>query len=173
MPCTAGLHPGPPWLDAAGVLNLFDADPNRARQAYQQFVAEGIGGPSPWTEITGQIFLGSPAFRERMAALLLDQRPANVPQAQNNPTRLTAPEIMPRVAAVYGITPTAIVTRTNREAYQTTIWLLRRAANEPLSRVAVRFGVSASRISKIQAARESMPLPPPQRQAMQQCKVKQ
>jgi chromosomal replication initiation ATPase DnaA len=108
-----------------------------------------------------------------MAALLLDQRPANVPQAQNNPTRLTAPEIMPRVAAVYGITPTAIVTRTNREAYQTTIWLLRRAANEPLSRVAVRFGVSASRISKIQAARESMPLPPPQRQAMQQCKVKQ
>jgi hypothetical protein len=110
MPCTLvpkrGTAPDPLWLDAAGVLNLFDADPNRARQGYQQFVADGIVGPSPWTEITGQIFLGILGVRpsaSRMAALLPDQGPANVPQAQSNPTRLTAPEIMTPVGAVYGI----------------------------------------------------------------------
>lgn len=170
---TAGLRAAPVWLDVAGVLSLFDADHNRARQAYQQFVADGIGRPSPWAQITGQIFLGSPAFRERLAALLPDQRPANVPLAQIDPMRLDPSEIMNRVAAVYGIAPTAIVARTHREAYQTAVWLLRRAANEPLNMVAVRFGVSPSRISKIQDAIESTVLTPQQRQAIAQCKVKQ
>ena len=80
---------------------------------------------------------------------------------------------MTRVAAVYGIAPTAVLARTHREAYQTAVWLLRRAANEPLNMVAVRFGVSVSRISKIQDAIESTALAPHQRQAMEQCKVKQ
>jgi len=170
---TAGLDAVPPWLDVAGVLELFEANQERARQVYRQFVAEGMGRPSPWTEITGQIFLGSPVFLERMAALLPDQRPANVPVAQTDPTRLAPSEILARVAAVYEIAPTAVVARTHREAYQTAVWLLRRAANEPLHMVAVRFGVSASRISKIQAAMESTPLTPQQHTAMAQCKVKQ
>lgn len=108
-----------------------------------------------------------------MAALLPDQRPANVPVAQTDPTRLAPSEILTRVAAVYGIAPTAVVARTHREAYQTAVWLLRRAANEPLNRVAVRFGVSASRISKIQDAMESPAFTPQQRAAIAQCKVKQ
>ncbi len=80
---------------------------------------------------------------------------------------------MTRVARVYGISPTTGVGRTHREAYYTAVWLLRRAANEPLNMVAVRFGVSPSRISKIQDAIESTPLTPQRRQAMEQCKVKQ
>lgn len=170
---TAGLTRPPSWLNVAGVLSLFDAAHGQARQAYQQFVAEGMGRPSPWTQITGQIFLGSPAFLERMAALIPEQRPANVPVAQTNPTRLAPSEILTRVAAVYEIAPTAVVARTHREAYQTAVWLLRRAANEPLRMVAVRFGVSPSRISKIQAAMESTTLTPQQQTAMAQCKVKQ
>ena len=170
---TAGVNAVPPWLDVAGVLSLFDVDEDRARQAYQQFVADGVGRPSPWSQITGQIFLGSAAFRERMAALLPEPRPANVPLAQIDPMRLDPSEIMNRVAAVYGMAPTAIVARTHREAYQTAVWLLRRAANEPLNRVAVRFGVSPSRISKIQDAIESTSLTPQQRVAMERCKVKQ
>ncbi|MDZ4732776.1 MAG: transposase [Nitrospirota bacterium] len=170
---TAGLNAAPPWFDVAGVLGLFDADQDRARQAYQQFVAAGIGGPSPWSQITGQIFLGSPAFLERMAARLPDQRPANVPLAQTDPTRLTPSDILVRVAEVYGVSTAAIVGRTHREAYHTAVWLLRRAANEPLNTVAVRFGVSPSRISKIQDAIESTALTPQRRHAMAQCKVKQ
>jgi len=170
---TAGLRVVPAWLDAASVLSLFDPLQDAARQAYTRFVADGIGRPSPWSQITGQIFLGSPTFLERVAALLPDTRPANVPLAQTDPTRLAASEVMNRVAAVYGILPTAVVTRTHREAYQTAVWLLRRAANEPLNKVAVRFGVSGSRISKIQSAIEAAPLTPYQRQAMVRCKVKQ
>ena len=170
---TSGLRTAPAWLDAAGLLSLFDRNQDAARQAYTRFVADGIGGPSPWPQIAGQIFLGSPTFLERVAALLPDTRPENVPLAQTDPTRLDGSEIMTRVAAVYGIAPTAVLSRTHREAYQTAVWLLRRAANEPLNMVAVRFGVSASWISKIQDAIESKTLTPHQRQAMKQCKVKQ
>ena len=170
---TAGFGAVPPWLDVAGVLELFEADQARARQVYQQFVGEGIGCPSPWSEITGQIFLGSPVFLERMAERLPEQRPANVPLAQTDPARLGSDEILRRVATMYGISTSAIVTRTHREGYHTAVWLLRRAANEPLNTVAIRFGVSASRISKIQDALESTPLTELQQLAMTECRVKQ
>ena len=39
--------------------------------------------------------------------------------------------------------------RSHRDAYQTAVYLLRRAANELLQMVAIRFPVSPSRISKI------------------------
>ena len=170
---TAGLRTAPAWLDAAGVLRLFDPHQDVARQAYTRFVTDGIGGPSPWSQIAGQIFLGSPTFLERVAALLPNTRLVNVPLAQTDPTRLEGNEIMTRVADVYGIAPTTMLARTHREAYQTAVWLLRRVANEPLNMVAVRFGVSASRISKIQDAIESTVLTLRQHQAMEQCKVKQ
>ena len=99
-------------MDVAGVLDLFDPDHARARQAYPQFVAQGMGNLSPWTHITGQIYLGSPAFRERMAT--------QVPQA-----RLTASDIMTCIAAVYGA-PAAMAARQHHEAYHTAVWLLRR-----------------------------------------------
>ena len=67
----------------------------------------------------------------------------------------------------------AITTRSHREAYQTAVWLLRRMANEPLNVVAMRFGVSASRISKVQAGVESAPLTREQRHARMECTVKQ
>ena len=57
----------------AGVLSLFDADKDRTLRRYQQFVADGLSRLSPWSQITGQIFLGSPAFRERMAMLLWNE----------------------------------------------------------------------------------------------------
>ena len=41
---------------------------------------------------------------------------------------------------------------------QTAVWLLRSVANEPLNVVVVWVGVSTSRIAKIQAGIESLPL---------------
>jgi hypothetical protein len=49
---------------------------------------------------------------------------------------------------------------------------LRRAANEPLHTVALRFRISPSRVSKIQKAMEGAPLSSQQAQAYAQCKVK-
>ena len=100
---------------------MFDVGQDRAWQRKQQCVADGICHRSPWGQITGQIFLGSPTFRERMASLLPDQRAANVPRIQTHSTLLKGDEIMICVAAVYGISTTALVTCTHHESYQTAI----------------------------------------------------
>lgn len=170
---TAGDEPTPTWLDVAGVLTLFDPSPTAAQRAYRRFVHAAIGHASPWAQVRGQIFLGRAAFLTRMEALIQGQRVGNVPAAQTRPTRLRPEEVVARVAAVYGLTVRALLTRGHAEAYCSAAWLLRRAANEPLARVAKRFGVSPSRISKIQRAAECTVPSSQRRQAMQQCQVKQ
>ena len=170
---TTGAHPPPSWLAIDQVLSLFDGDRERAVSLYRRFVEDGIGKASPWPQLTGQIFLGNPAFRERVATMIRRKGLANVPRTQTDPTRLTAAEILERVATVYQLTPRAVTARRSQEAYQTAVWLLRRAGNEPLQTVAVRFGVSPSRVSKIHAQMESTALTAHQRRAMGRCKVKQ
>lgn len=170
---TTGAHPAPSWLAIDPVLSLFDKNRERAVLVYRQFVVDGIGGTSPWLQLTGQIFLGSPAFRERVATMVDQQSLANVPRAQTTPTRLNAVEILERVATVYGLSPTTVTARRHQEAYHIAVWLLRRAGNEPLNTVAIRFGVSPSRVSKIQASLEVSPLTAQQRRAVTRCKVKQ
>ena len=66
----------------------------------------------------------------------------------------------------------ALLDRSHRNAYQTAVYLLRRAANEPLQTVAIRFRVSPSRISKIQHSLDSQPLSLEQLQLFAKCKVK-
>ena len=54
-----GLGATPPaWLDAAAVLARFGGDGATARAAYRRFVREGLGAPSPWENLRGQIWLG-------------------------------------------------------------------------------------------------------------------
>ena len=170
---TIGARPTPSWLAIDPVLSLFDGNRKRAVSLYRQFVVDGIGGASPWPQLTGQIFLGSPAFRERAATMVHRKGLANVPRAQTDPTRLKAVEILERVAAVYGLSTTTLTARRHQEAYHTAVWLLRRAGNEPLNTVAIRFGVSPSRVSKIQASLETTPLTSQQRRAVTKCTVKQ
>jgi hypothetical protein len=43
------------------------------QERYVKFVSDGKGLPSPWTELRGQILLGSDAFTERMPPLLLEK----------------------------------------------------------------------------------------------------
>lgn len=168
---TADLQTAPAWLDVPGVLILFDADPAIARAAYQRFVADGVGQPSPWSQVTGQIFLGSPVFLERMERLLDGKTLANVPTAQTRPTRLSPEAVLQRVAAVYDVPTAAVLARFHRDAYQTAVYLLRRAANEPLHTVATRFRVSPSRVSMIQRALDGARLTPQQQLAFTKCNV--
>lgn len=66
---TAGASTAPPWLEIAWTLKQFDADRPTAQRMYRRFVAAGErGGKSPWGHLEGQIFLGSPKFRARVAA---------------------------------------------------------------------------------------------------------
>jgi len=169
---TAGTHVGPDWLDCAAVLSLFDRDPASARRAYRRFVANGIQQPSPWHHVTSQIFLGSPEFLERIERMVRGKSSANVPVAHTQPTRLSSDQVLQQVAAAYRLPVPRIVDRSHRAAYQTAVYLLRRAANEPLHTVAVRFRISPSRVSKIQKAMEAAPLSAQQAQAYAKCKIK-
>lgn len=169
---TAGLQAVPDWLDAPAVWAIFDPSVSTAQAAYRHFVAEGEGQPAPWAAVRGQMFLGGEAFRERMALLVRGKPVANVPSAHRRPTRLSADEVLQRVAAAYRVGVDALQARGHREAYHTAVYLLRRAANDPLQQVAIRFGVSPSRVSKIQRMVESLPLSPEQGEAFAECKVK-
>jgi len=169
---TAGLQPVPDWLDVSAVWALFDPAVLTAQAAYRHFVAEGVGQPAPWTDVRGQIFLGSDAFRERMALLVRGKPLANVPAAHSHPTRLSADEVLKQVAATYHVEMAALLARAHRDAYHTAVYLLRRAANDPLQNVAVRFRVSPSRVSKIQRTIECACLTPEQVEVFTQCKIK-
>ncbi|MDH4081873.1 MAG: transposase [Nitrospira sp.] len=166
---TMGSQHTPEWLDRQAVLSLFDAHPATACRAYQRFVAEGWSHPSPWKEVTGQIFLGGSEFLARIERLLRGKPLQNVSRAQRAPTRLSAAAVLQRVAAAYQLPQARVLDRSHREAYQTAVYLLRRVANEPLQTVAVRFGISPSRVSKIQTAIETTPRTPAQARVLATC----
>jgi REP element-mobilizing transposase RayT len=56
---------GPPWLTTEWVLGQFGRRQREAQRHYRQFVAEGRGGPRPWDQVIGQLYLGSEAFIAR------------------------------------------------------------------------------------------------------------
>ncbi len=169
---TAGIQDALGWLDVAAALSLFDRTTATARTASRRFVAEGIHQPAPWKDLRGQIFLGGSAFRERIARLVQGTPLTNVPALQTHPTRLSPDEVLQHVAATYRLPMDAILTRSHRDAYQTAVYLLRRAAKEPLQTVARRFRISPSRISNIQKAIERAPRSLQQTQLFATCNVK-
>jgi len=61
---TVGEVTAPEWLTVNWILGQFGVRTQMARERYRQFVAEGLGAPSPWRQLTGQIYLG----RERFVA---------------------------------------------------------------------------------------------------------
>ena len=67
---TAGLSGAPELLTRDWLLAQFGRQRRTAEKRYRQFVAEGIGQPSPWNQLTGQVLLGSEAFVKKMARKL-------------------------------------------------------------------------------------------------------
>lgn len=62
---TAGEREAPTWLTTDWILGQFGQRVRAAQEKYRAFVAEGRGGPSPWDQLTGQIYLGSEEFVAR------------------------------------------------------------------------------------------------------------
>jgi hypothetical protein len=56
------MQAAPDWLDVSTILPLFDPVTTTAHARYRGFVAEGIQQPSPWNQLSGQIFLGVQPF---------------------------------------------------------------------------------------------------------------
>ena len=67
---TVGLEPAPQGLSISWMMSQFAKKKPVARKRYADFVLSGIGQPSPWQFLRGQVLLGSDKFVERMAPLL-------------------------------------------------------------------------------------------------------
>jgi REP element-mobilizing transposase RayT len=82
---TAGETAGPVWLTTDWLLGQFRARQREAQRCYRAFVAEGRGGPRPWEQLQGQIYLGSEAF---IAQHQPDRTIREIPRRQTQATRL-------------------------------------------------------------------------------------
>jgi REP-associated tyrosine transposase len=81
---TVGRAVVPEFLTVHWVLGQFGAQKRVAQARYRQFVAEGLGTPQPWTQLTGQIYLGREDF---VAKHQPDTVIRDVPRRQTQATR--------------------------------------------------------------------------------------
>jgi hypothetical protein len=134
----AGLIPMPPVLTVDWVLAQFGRQRAAAQRKYQAFVAEGIGHPSPWELVRGQVLLGSERFVERLAPRLRDQRPLHeIPRQQRFATRPTLRHLFPASS------------RDDRARRNTTIRRAHLEHGYSLSEIGQAVGLHYSTISRI------------------------
>lgn len=82
-PATCGQAPVPDWLQTDWILAQFGRQRASAIRKYVAFVHEGARLPSVWTQVQGQIYLGSKTFVKAMQAQI-GMKPAlnEIPRAQ-------------------------------------------------------------------------------------------
>ncbi|MGX2038897.1 REP-associated tyrosine transposase [Methylocaldum sp. MU1018] len=81
-----GLAPAPAWLQTHWLLGRFGRKRDPAIAGYIDFVRAGVGLPSIWDHLQGQIYLGSPEFIERMQSSLAPDHPLDeIPRMQRRP----------------------------------------------------------------------------------------
>ena len=80
---TAGISDSPEYLIAEWVLSGFGRNKMKAQQAYRTFVSEGRGQPSPWENLTNQIYLGSDQFVDEVQCKMKPDQPLDdIPKPQ-------------------------------------------------------------------------------------------
>ena len=134
------------WLAIDRVLGLFSGQTN----LYRRFVAEGVGLPTVWENLKGQIYLGDRLFLKQMQKRASGRRVINVAQTQRLPARPQPSDIIASVSRAYRVTSEQLFDRTHQEPYQAAVYLLRRVANLPLRTVADIAGISPGRVAQIQ-----------------------
>jgi putative transposase len=80
---TCAQADAPPWLQTHWMLGQFSPRRSAAIAKYVSFVHEGARLPGVWTQLRGQIYLGSEAFVQRMQARIEKQANlSEIPRAQ-------------------------------------------------------------------------------------------
>ena len=80
-----GAQDAPEWLQTDWVLGQFSLQRHRAIKLYIDFVRAGVGLPSVWEQLEGQVFLGTEAFIKRMQAKSAKIAIGEIPRAQRRP----------------------------------------------------------------------------------------
>jgi putative transposase len=134
---TVGEAAAPAWLTTDWVLSQFGQRIGLAREQYRSFVAEGRGGPCPWEDLQGQIYLGSEDFvAQHQPNRVIRDVPRKQTQAQRPSLRV-------------------LFQRNDREARF--IHMAYRQYGYRLAEIAAHLGVHAATISRrLKRAEETM-----------------
>ena len=84
-PAMVARRAPPPWLRRDWLLGQFSRSPTRAAALYVDFVREGVGQPSIWDNLRGQVFLGDEDFVRRHVDGGGSGDHAEIPRAQRRP----------------------------------------------------------------------------------------
>ena len=80
-----GNQPAPEWLQTDWILGQFSPQRRRAINLHIDFVRAGVGLPSVWEQLSGQVFLGSDKFLKRMQAMADKAAIGEIPRVQRRP----------------------------------------------------------------------------------------
>lgn len=75
----------PDWLETDWILGQFSIQRSRAIRHYVDFVRAGVGLPSLWSKLSGQVYLGSEPFIKSMQRLADKVAISEIPRAQRRP----------------------------------------------------------------------------------------
>ncbi|MGD8910099.1 MAG: transposase [Chromatiales bacterium] len=87
---TAGLTASRGCLHTDWILAEFGKRKQQAIVAYRQFITKGKGQPSPWQELTSQVYLGSETFIDKILHHIdKDKELDEIPSSQRRPVAMT------------------------------------------------------------------------------------
>ncbi|MEK7817637.1 MAG: transposase, partial [Actinomycetota bacterium] len=93
---TAGLSSAPAFLTRDWLLRQFGREHHTAARRYREFVAQGIGQPSPWDQLAGQVLLGPESFVKKMAhQLKAAETLREIPRRQRHAARPSLKTLFP------------------------------------------------------------------------------
>jgi putative transposase len=97
---TAGLSERPAWLWTDWVLAQFGKRRQDATKRYREFVCEGIGKTSPWSELRGQVVLGTDGFVQSLGRSFAEKADlSEVPRQQRLAHRPTLATLFAKVGS--------------------------------------------------------------------------
>ena len=150
---TAGEAARPTFLEVNWTLSQFGTDGGKARESYRRFVAEGRGKASPMEQVTGQVFLGGPAFVAEMRRRLEEESgelSKAIPRAQREAGFLDVEEVVAAVAEDYGLPRDALGEAWRRgEERAVAVYLSRRLTGASGVKLGERFGITSARVSQL------------------------
>ena len=148
---TAGEQTAPEWLTVDWLLGQLGKRRSRAQSSYRQFVSEGIKRQErPWSDRSGQVYLGSEAFLKSIQNHLTEKEDTEIPRIQKQPARPDIEVLLRQVAKGYGksVEEVAQPTRRPSEARQVAIYCARRVAGLELRAIAKLFGMGYTAVSR-------------------------
>lgn len=142
---TAGLGKPETWLEVDWILGQFGKERKKAREAYRQFVEEGMGRKeSPWEKLFSRVYLGSKEFLDRVQEVGKEHCHLDIPKYQTQVVKHDPEKIIGRIAKAYGIKPEEVLVARarRREPKEAAIYLLKKESGLSLKEIGKRMGVS-------------------------------